>query len=222
MRCMMPATNINAVDLRSIFGHLSQIGYCHALHRPLKSQRQADGTGQSRPAISPFLPRQVECIALRNKPEIRRETLQGECRVQDDPDELMVFDGLCNFCSAQVRFILRIDPVGAIRFTSIQSPYGWYLAEQFGIDPDDPSTFLFFDRGHPLRASDAVIAMLGRLSRPWRWLRILRIVPRPLRDAAYQLIARNRYRLLGRRESCMIPPPHIRARFIDDIPPGDP
>lgn len=159
---------------------------------------------------------------MRNKPEIGRDILQDECRVQDDPDGLMVFDGLCNFCSAQVRFILRIDPAGAIRFTAIQSPYGRHLADRFGIDPDDPLTFLFFDRGHPLRASDAVIAMLGRLSRPWRWLRVLRIVPRPLRDAAYRLFARNRYRLLGRRDSCMIPPPHIRARFIDDIPPGDP
>jgi predicted DCC family thiol-disulfide oxidoreductase YuxK len=97
-------------------------------------------------------------------------------------------------------------------------PYGRHLAARFGIDPDDPSTFLFFDHGRPREASDAVIAMLGRLPRPWRWLRALRILPRFMRDALYRLVARNRYRLLGKRDSCMIPAPHVRARFIDEIP----
>lgn len=137
-----------------------------------------------------------------------------------EPDGLMVFDGLCNFCAGQVRFILRLDRAGAVRFTSIQSPYGRHLAERFGLNPDDPSTFLFFDRGRPLEASDAVMAMLRRLPQPWRWLAALRILPRSVRDAAYRLIARNRYRLLGRRDACMVPEPHLRARFIDDIPPG--
>lgn len=137
-----------------------------------------------------------------------------------DPDGLMVFDGLCNFCSAQVQLILRIDKAGVIRFTSIQSPYGRHLAERFDLDPDDPSTFLFFDRGRPLEASDAVIAILKRLPWPWRWLTVLRILPRRARDAAYRLIARNRYRLLGKRDACMVPAPHLRARFINGIPPG--
>lgn len=139
----------------------------------------------------------------------------------DGPDGLMVFDGLCNFCSAQVRMVLRIDRAGTIRFTSIQSPYGRRLAERFGIDPDAPSTFLFFDHGRPLEESDGVVAALRRLPRPWRWLRALRIVPGPVRDAIYRWVARNRYRLLGRRDACMVPPPHVRARFIDDIPPDE-
>lgn len=134
------------------------------------------------------------------------------------PDGIMVFDGLCNFCSAQVRAILRIDKAGAIRFTSIQSPYGRHLAGRFGVDPDDPSTFLFFDQGRPLEASDAVIAILKRLPAPWRWLRMIAVLPRALRDATYRLIARNRYRLLGRRDECMVPSAEIRARFIDEIP----
>lgn len=133
----------------------------------------------------------------------------------------MVFDGLCNFCSAQVRFILRIDSAARIRFTSIQSPYGRHLAARFGLDPDDPSTFLFFDRGRPLEASDAVIAIARRLPPPWQWLGWTAILPQSLRDAAYGLVARNRYRLLGRRDECMVPSPDIRARFIDDIPEDD-
>jgi predicted DCC family thiol-disulfide oxidoreductase YuxK len=158
--------------------------------------------------------RAVENIG-HNKSPVVRTIAHGD---EPGPDALMVFDGLCNFCSAQVQLILRIDRAGAIRFTSIQSPYGRHLAARFGIDPDDPSTFLFFDHGRPREASDAVIAMLGRLPRPWRWLRALRILPRFMRDALYRLVARNRYRLLGKRDSCMIPAPHVRARFIDEIP----
>lgn len=134
------------------------------------------------------------------------------------PDGVMVFDGLCNFCSAQVQFILRIDTVGKIRFTSIQSPYGRRLAERFGIDANDPTTFLFFDRGRPLEASEAAIAILKRLPPPWRWLRGVAILPRRWRDALYGLVARNRYRLLGRRSACMVPSQRQRARFIDGIP----
>ncbi len=154
-------------------------------------------------------------------------SIEQEDRRTSEPDGLMVFDGLCNFCSAQVQFILRTDRAGAIRFTSIQSPYGRHLAARFGVDPDDPSTFLFFDRGRPLEASDAVIAILKRLPPPWRWLRAMSVIPRPLRDAAYGFIARNRYRLLGRRAECMIPSAQQRARFVDDayrgtlVPPSD-
>lgn len=136
------------------------------------------------------------------------------------PDGLMVFDGLCNFCSTQVRLVLHLDSAGAIRFTSIQSPFGRRIAERLGIDPDDPSTFLFFDRGQPLEASDAVVAIMRRLPRPWRWLSVVNVLPRRLRDAAYRLVARNRYRLLGRRETCIIPPLRLRERFIDVVPPS--
>ena len=160
----------------------------------------------------------LEFISLQSGQQEERKERAGAV---SGPDGLMVFDGLCNFCSAQVQLILRVDKTGAIRFTSIQSSYGRHLAARFGLDPDDPSTFLFFDRGRPLQASDAVIAMLRRLPRPWRWLTMLRVVPRPLRDAAYRMVARNRYRLLGRREACMVPPSHVRARFIDDIPPDE-
>ncbi len=130
----------------------------------------------------------------------------------------MVFDGVCNFCSGQVQLLLKIDRAGALRFTAIQSPYGRHLAARHGLDPDDPTTFMFFDRGRPLQESDAVLALYDRLPAPWRWLRLARIVPRPLRDAAYRLLARNRYRLLGRRDTCMVPSLAERARFVDAVP----
>ncbi|MEO8115815.1 MAG: DCC1-like thiol-disulfide oxidoreductase family protein [Phenylobacterium sp.] len=127
-----------------------------------------------------------------------------------------MFDGVCNFCSGSVRVALALDRRGALRFTPLQSPYGRALAVQAGLDPDAPNTFLFFDRGRALEASDAVLGLIGRLPAPWRWLGVLRWIPKGARDAAYGWIARNRYRLLGRRRTCMIPSPEVRARFILD------
>lgn len=137
---------------------------------------------------------------------------------QAEPDGLWLFDGVCNFCSGSVRIALALDKAGGLRFTPIQSPYGRALAIRAGLDPDAPNTFLFFDHGRALEASDAVLALTGRLPAPWRWLRALRIVPRPVRDAAYGWIARNRYRLLGKRDVCMVPSAEVRARFILDMP----
>ncbi|MDP3854163.1 thiol-disulfide oxidoreductase DCC family protein [Phenylobacterium sp.] len=134
------------------------------------------------------------------------------------PDGLWVFDGVCNFCSGSVRLALALDRDKTLRFTPMQSPYGRLLAAKAGLDPDAPNTFVFFDRGRALGASDAVMALAARLPAPWRWATVLRFVPRPLRDATHGWIARNRYRLMGRRESCMVPTPEIRARFILEPP----
>lgn len=134
------------------------------------------------------------------------------------PDGIWVFDGVCNFCSGSVRAALALDRDGGLRFTPIQSPYGRLLATEAGLDPDAPNSFLFIDHGRALGGSDAVLALAGRLPAPWRWARVLRIVPRSIRDAAYGWIARNRYRLMGRRETCMIPSAEVRARFILEPP----
>lgn len=130
----------------------------------------------------------------------------------------MVFDGVCNFCSGYVRLVSTVDKVGKIRFTSMQSPFGRALCIANGVDPDDPATFLFFDHGHALKGTDAMAAMFFRMPAPWSWLRIAIAVPKPLRDGVYRWIARNRYRLLGKRKTCMLPPPGVRERFLEIAP----
>jgi predicted DCC family thiol-disulfide oxidoreductase YuxK len=115
------------------------------------------------------------------------------------PDGLMVFDGVCNFCSGYVRLVLMIDRKGVIRFTPVQSAYGRQLCEQHGVDPDDPSIFLFFENGKPSGGTDGMAVMLSRLPMPWRALRMLTVIPRPIRNTVYRWTARNRYHLLGRR-----------------------
>ncbi|WP_374653546.1 thiol-disulfide oxidoreductase DCC family protein [Phenylobacterium sp.] len=133
-------------------------------------------------------------------------------------DGVWVFDGVCNFCSGSVRLALALDRGGTLRFTPIKSPYGRALAQAAGIDPDQPDSFIFMDQGRALEGSDAVIGLARRLPAPWRWLAAVRVVPKPWRDAAYGWIARNRYQLMGKRRTCMVPTPEMRARFILEAP----
>jgi len=135
-------------------------------------------------------------------------------------DGIWLFDGLCNFCSGSVQTALRLDRRGVIRFTPLQSPFGRAIADRYGLDLENPESFLFFDHGRALSASDAVLALARRLGPPASAAGIFRLLPKGLRDGAYDLLARNRYRLMGKRESCMVPTPDQRARFILDPPPG--
>jgi len=140
--------------------------------------------------------------------------------VNETLDGLWLFDGVCNFCSGSVRLALRLDRHGALRFTPLQSPFGQAIAAKYGLDLENPDSFLFFDHGRPLDASDAVLALLRRLGPPWSVFSALGVIPKRWRDATYLLMARNRYRLMGRKDACMVPAPDQRARFILDPPPG--
>ncbi|OYX71545.1 MAG: thiol-disulfide oxidoreductase [Caulobacter sp. 32-67-35] len=134
------------------------------------------------------------------------------------PDGLWLFDGVCNLCSGSVAIVLKLDREGVIRFTPIQSPYGRQLAAAHGIDPDQPASFLFLDGGRALQKTAAIGALLRRLKPPWRWLAVVDRLPRGPADAAYDWLAANRYRLMGKKDACMVPSPADRARFILDPP----
>jgi predicted DCC family thiol-disulfide oxidoreductase YuxK len=134
------------------------------------------------------------------------------------PEPLWLFDGVCNLCSGSVRMVLAIDRKGLIRFTPIQSDYGRRLARQHGIDPDQPTSFLFLDGGRALDKSAAILALLRRLGAPWSWLAVIGALPRPRLDAGYDWLAANRYRLMGKRASCLLPTPEHRARFVLEPP----
>ena len=136
----------------------------------------------------------------------------------NQPDGVMVFDGMCVFCSTGVRLLLAFDRRRVIRFTPIQSAYGTALARGAGVDPADPATFLYIERGRALERSDAVLAMVRRLPAPWRWAAVVGRLPRGLRDRAYDWIARNRYKLFGRRRTCLAPTPAQRARVLLEPP----
>lgn len=128
---------------------------------------------------------------------------------------VIVFDGHCLLCSRSVRFVLRHDRGGRFRLAAQQGATGQALLRRHGLDPADPPSFLLVAQGQGYVDSDALLRVLSGLGGPWRMAAaLLRVVPRPLRDAAYRLVARNRLRWFGRAEQCLLPTPETRARFL--------
>jgi predicted DCC family thiol-disulfide oxidoreductase YuxK len=118
---------------------------------------------------------------------------------------IVVFDGLCHLCSGHARMVHRWDKARAIRLVALHSDEGRKLYKRFGLDPDDPETMVVMRNDGLIRDSDAVLEVWKALGSPWAWSRPLRHIPNALRDPLYRFIARNRYRLLGKRETCWLP-----------------
>lgn len=129
-------------------------------------------------------------------------------------DCLIVFDGVCNFCDSSVNFIIKRDRNRFFKFAAMQSAVGQRLLAAHDLSSDNIDSFLLVKSGKVLFKSDAVAAVAKELDRPWNHLAVLRIVPRPMRDFLYSLIARNRYRWFGRREYCRAPTPELKDRFF--------
>jgi predicted DCC family thiol-disulfide oxidoreductase YuxK len=127
---------------------------------------------------------------------------------------IVLFDGVCNLCNGTVRFLIDHDPMARFRFAPLQSEVGRALQERHHLDPDTLDTFVLVDGDGAHVRSDAVLGILCGLPSPWRWLRFLRVVPRPLRDALYRFVASRRYRWFGKRDECPVPTPEIRSRFL--------
>jgi predicted DCC family thiol-disulfide oxidoreductase YuxK len=129
-------------------------------------------------------------------------------------DDVILYDGVCVFCSRWVRFVIARDTGHRFRFTAIQSAYGTRLASVFGIDPADPDTNAVVHGGIAYFKSDAALTVLCNLP-GWRWTRIFFSMPKPLRDAVYNLVARNRYRIFGKYEACFVPDAEMKASVIE-------
>jgi predicted DCC family thiol-disulfide oxidoreductase YuxK len=134
----------------------------------------------------------------------------------DLPQPLYLFDGYCVLCSGFVRFCFKHDGDGLLKFASAQSPLGMQVLEALGLPANTlDRTILLVEGNEVFSRSTAVLRSLRHL-RGWpRWLAPLRLVPRFIRDPAYDFVARNRYRWFGRRSTCFVPTPPTRARFID-------
>lgn len=131
----------------------------------------------------------------------------------NEPDGLILFDGVCVFCSRWVRFVVDHDTGERFRFVAIQSDAGQALAVRYGIDPEAPQTNAVIMDGRIHFKSEAALAVLKAMPAT-AWLGRLRIVPTGLRDPIYDVVARNRYRIFGRSDACMVPSPDERRRFL--------
>ncbi len=130
------------------------------------------------------------------------------------PDKpILLFDGVCNFCNGFVNFVIARDPHGALRFAALQSEAGRRLLKQRGI-PNDLRSFIFIEGDHHDDQSTAILKVLKRLSGAWPLLFGLILVPKPIRNAVYDVIAQNRYRFLGKRAECLVPTEAIKDRFL--------
>lgn len=131
-----------------------------------------------------------------------------------DNKPLILFDGECVFCSGWVQFLLKRDREKRYRFIVAQTPLGEALYRHYGLETRNYETNLLLDKGRAYYKSDATIRMLEGLGMPWALAGVMRIVPRWIADVAYGVVARNRLRIAGRRESCMVPTAEMRERFL--------
>ncbi len=136
----------------------------------------------------------------------------------DSTPATILFDGVCNLCNGFVQFVIRQDPAGRFRFAALQSAAGQAVLKAHGLDAAtlaaEPDSVLLELDGHLYSHSDAVLRIARALGGPWRLLLAGYVLPRAWRDAAYRFVARHRYRWFGRQQSCMLPTPGLRARFL--------
>lgn len=133
---------------------------------------------------------------------------------------IILFDGVCGLCHRLIRFVLARDRAGRFRFAALQSALAGEILARHGRDSRNLDTlYLVLGPGGPderlLRKSDAALWILRELGGPWRASGVLRVAPEWLRDLSYDLVARSRYRLFGRYDTCPLPDPCHRTRFID-------
>lgn len=132
----------------------------------------------------------------------------------DASHPLIVFDGVCVLCSGFVRMVVRLDRHRRFRFATAQSPFGEALFRKHGLRTDAYETNLVLIDGVAFTMLDSLVAVMSELGWPWRAVKALLLLPRPLRDWLYHRIARNRYALFGRKDSCGIPSAALRGRFL--------
>ncbi len=134
---------------------------------------------------------------------------------------IVLYDGVCGLCNRLNQFLLKRDTHDRFRFASLQSDLAASLLERHGADARDLDTvYVVLDHNQPgerlLARSDAILHVLSQLDGIWKWAaRAGRLLPKVLRDGIYKVVARNRYRVFGKHDSCMLPDPKHRHKFLE-------
>lgn len=132
----------------------------------------------------------------------------------DTSKPIIFFDGVCNLCNSSVQFVIKRDKEGTFRFASLQSGAGQEALQQFHLSQNDFNSFLLYEQGKLYTRSTAALRVLSQL-KGWKWAGAFKYVPPFIRNAVYNLIARNRYKWFGKKDECMIPTPELKSRFLD-------
>jgi predicted DCC family thiol-disulfide oxidoreductase YuxK len=127
---------------------------------------------------------------------------------------IILFDGVCNLCDGAVNFIIDRDEKNIFRFASLQSEAGKEWLQKTGLAHTGIDSIVLIKDGRAFVKSEAALEIARHLKGGWPLLRVFKILPKSLRDSAYDLIARNRYRWFGKQEQCRVPTPELKERFL--------
>ncbi len=127
---------------------------------------------------------------------------------------IVLFDGVCNFCNGSVNFVIERDKENYFKFAPLQSEIGQRLLDKHGINKAETDSVILIDNERVYTHSTAALKIAQKLDGAWSFFYTFIIIPKPIRDFFYKLFARYRYKLFGKQETCMMPTPEIRQRFL--------
>lgn len=134
--------------------------------------------------------------------------------MNEDSQHIILFDGVCNLCNTSVNFVIKHDRKRWFKFAPLQSERGQTLLKAHHLPTEDFDTFILIQERKSFTKSTAALQVLKNLGGLWQLVYVFIIIPRPMRDFVYQLIAKNRYRWFGKRAACMIPTEDVKSRFL--------
>jgi predicted DCC family thiol-disulfide oxidoreductase YuxK len=129
--------------------------------------------------------------------------------------KIVLFDGVCNLCSGSVQFILKRDKKNQFLFGSLQGNYGQEMLRKYRLPANEFNSFMLIEEEKLYTKSSGALRMLKHLGGAWALLYVFIVVPKFIRDAVYNLVARNRYKWFGKKNECWLPGPEWKARFLD-------
>ena len=128
---------------------------------------------------------------------------------------ILLFDGVCNLCNGFVQFVIERDPEAQFKFAALQSEEGQELLQHFGLPQKELFSVILIENEKAYTRSTAALRMTMLLKSPWKIGYAFIILPKFIRDFFYKKIALNRYKWFGEKDSCMIPTPELKSRFLN-------
>ena len=132
----------------------------------------------------------------------------------NDKKMIILFDGVCNICIFSIQFIINKDSKDIFRIASIQSLIGKEIIEKYSIDIKKNNSIILINNDNISYRSTAVLSILNRLNTFWKILVVFYIIPYPIRDYIYRVVAKNRYSIFGKKNKCMIPDKYVKSKFL--------
>lgn len=141
-------------------------------------------------------------------------TVPDRMSASSKPGAVILFDGVCNLCNAWINFVIDHDRSETFSFGTQQSAGGRAVLDTLHLTGRDLAGIILVADGRVSTDSTAILEIYRRLAGPWRYIALLRVIPRPVRDAVYRWVARHRYKWFGKSDTCRVPTPQLRRRFL--------